>query len=137
VPHYRSQDNGIHQANEHSLAQQSKVLPKAAARAKYEEAISEGNSSIMLEKNHDGSFTLELGNLMAREECDIMIRYAQVLQTDHGQVRLMLPTTIAPRYGNPVVQGRLQPHQVDDISPAPVPMVTMAELDATMAGAAW
>jgi len=88
------------------------VSPKATARARYEEAISEGNSSIMLEKNRDGSFTLELGNLMAREECKIMVRYAQILQTEHGQVRLMLPTTIAPRYGNPITQGKLQPHQV-------------------------
>jgi Ca-activated chloride channel family protein len=88
------------------------VSPKSAARARHEEAISEGNSSIMLEKNRDGSFTLELGNLMAREECRIMIRYSQVLQTEHGQVRLMLPTTISPRYGDPIAQGGLQPHQV-------------------------
>ena len=88
------------------------VSAKASARARYEEAISEGNSSIMLEKNNDGSFTLELGNLMAREECRIMIRYSQVLHTEHGQVRLMLPTTIAPRYGNPITQGKLKPHQV-------------------------
>lgn len=88
------------------------VSAKNAARARYEEAISEGNSSIMLERNRDGSFTLELGNLMAREECKIMIRYAQTLATEHGQIRLMLPTTIAPRYGNPITQGLLQPHQV-------------------------
>lgn len=94
------------------------VSPRTAARARYEEAISEGNSSIMLEKNQDGSFTLELGNLMAREECNIMVRYAQVLATEHGQVRLMLPTTIAPRYGNPLIQGKLLPHQapVTDIT---------------------
>ena len=88
------------------------VSPRADARARYEEALSEGNSSIMLEKNRDGSFTLELGNLLAREECSILVRYAQVLATEHGQVRLMLPTTIAPRYGNPVTQGMLQPHHV-------------------------
>jgi Ca-activated chloride channel family protein len=88
------------------------VSPRSTARAKYEEAISEGNSGIMLEKNHDGSFTLELGNLIPREECSIMIRYSQVLATEHGQVRLMLPTTIAPRFGNPIKQGKLHPHQV-------------------------
>jgi Ca-activated chloride channel family protein len=87
------------------------VSPRSTARVRYEEAISAGNSSIMLERNPDGNFTLELGNLMAREECRILIRYAQVLATEHGQVRLMLPTTIAPRYGNPITQGRLQPHQ--------------------------
>jgi Ca-activated chloride channel family protein len=94
------------------------VTARSTARARYEEAISEGNSSIMLERNADHSYTLELGNLMAREECSIAVRYAQVLQLDHGQIRLMLPTTIAPRYGNPITQGRLQPHQttVTDIT---------------------
>lgn len=86
------------------------VTAKNTARAKYEEALSEGNSSIMLELNPDHSYTLELGNLMAREECGITIRYAQILQLEHGQIRLMLPTTIAPRYGNALTQGRLQPH---------------------------
>lgn len=94
------------------------VTARSTARARYEEAISEGNSSIMLERNADHSYTLELGNLMAREECEITVRYAQVLQIDHGQIRLMLPTTIAPRYGNPITQGGLQPHQatVTDIT---------------------
>ena len=94
------------------------VTARSTARARYEEAISEGNSSIMLERNADHSYTLELGNLMAREECSITVRYAQVLQLDHGQIRLMLPTTIAPRYGNPITQGGLQPHQttVTDIT---------------------
>ncbi len=94
------------------------VTARNTARARYEEAISEGNSSIMLERNADHSYTLELGNLMAREECSITVRYAQVLQLEHGQIRLMLPTTIAPRYGNPITQGVLQPHQttVTDIT---------------------
>ena len=87
------------------------VTARSTARAKYEEALSEGNSSIMLERNHDQSYTLELGNILANEECNITVRYAQTLQLEHGQLRLMLPTTIAPRYGNPLTQGHLQPHQ--------------------------
>ncbi|RFO94729.1 VWA domain-containing protein [Rhodoferax lacus] len=88
------------------------VTAKNTARARYEEALSGGNSGILLEHNADHSYTLELGNLMAREACSITVRYAQVLQLEQGQIRLMLPTTIAPRYGNPITQGRLQPHQV-------------------------
>ena len=87
------------------------VTEKNHARARYEEALSEGNSGVMLERNADHSYTLELGNLMAREECSITVRYAQVLQVEQGQIRLMLPTTIAPRYGDPISQGGLQPHQ--------------------------
>jgi Ca-activated chloride channel family protein len=94
------------------------VTEKSHARARYEEALSEGNSGVMLERNADHSYTLELGNLMAREECSITVRYAQVLQVEQGQIRLMLPTTIAPRYGDPISQGGLQPHQttITDLS---------------------
>ncbi|NDP62956.1 MAG: VWA domain-containing protein [Polaromonas sp.] len=88
------------------------VTARQTARAKYEEALSEGNTSIMLERNADLSYTLELGNLLAKEACVILVRYAQILQLEQGQLRLMLPTTIAPRYGNPLTQGGLQPHQV-------------------------
>ena len=93
------------------------VSAKNAARAKYEEALADGNTSTLLERNYDGSFTLELGNLMTGEECKIMIRYAQALAPEHGQIRMMLPTTIAPRYGNPTTQGRLHPHQVPATDP--------------------
>ena len=115
----------------HGKVLKGEVSPKNTARAKYEEAISEGNTSILLERNYDGSFTLELGNLMAGEECKIMIRYAQTLAPEHGQIRMMLPTTIAPRYGNPTTQGRLQPHQVpvtDTLAEYPFD-ITIALLD--------
>ena len=41
------------------------VVEKKQAEASYEEAISEGNAAIMLEKNHDQSYCLNLGNLAA------------------------------------------------------------------------
>ena len=88
------------------------VTSRSNARETYEQALSEGNSSIMLERNRDHSYTLELGNLMGGESCAITIRYAHLLQLEHGQIRLMLPTTLAPRFGNPITQGGLQPHQV-------------------------
>ncbi len=39
------------------------------------------------------------------------LRYAQVLQFAQGGLRLLIPTVIAPRYGDPVHDGGLQPHQ--------------------------
>lgn len=88
------------------------VTAKGAARETYEVAISEGNTSIMLSKNYDGSFTLELGNLLADEVCSISLKYAQILQPEQGGLRLMLPCTIAPRYGDAVAQGKFEPHAV-------------------------
>ena len=43
------------------------VVEKKQAEARYEEALSEGHAAIMLEKNHDLSYSLNLGNLAAKE----------------------------------------------------------------------
>src|ERR1700741_3456652 len=55
------------------------VVEKAKAEAAYEDALAEGHAAIMLEKNHDLSYTLNLGNLAAGEACVVTLRYAQTL----------------------------------------------------------
>ena len=87
------------------------VIEKKQAEAQYEEALSEGNAAIMLEKNFDRSYSLNLGNLAAQEHCVITLRYAQTLQFEQRGLRLLIPTVIAPRYGDAVLDGGLQPHQ--------------------------
>jgi Ca-activated chloride channel family protein len=86
------------------------VVAKKWAEARYEEALSEGDAAIMLEKNHDLSYTLNLGNLAAQERCVITMRYAQTLQFEQGGLRLLIPTVIAPRFGDAVIEGGLMPH---------------------------
>ncbi|MCL2876275.1 MAG: VIT and VWA domain-containing protein [Betaproteobacteria bacterium] len=92
------------------------VVEKKQAEARYEETLSEGDTAIMLEKNHDLSYSLNLGNLAAKESCVITLRYAQTLQFEQHGLRLLIPTVIAPRYGDPVQDGGLQPHQVPEYS---------------------
>lgn len=92
------------------------VVEKSLSEARYEVALSEGNAAIMLEKNHDHSYSISLGNLAAHEVCIVMLRYAQTLKFEQQSLRLLIPTVIAPRYGNAVIDGGLQPHQVPDHS---------------------
>ena len=87
------------------------VVEKKFAEARYEEALSEGNAAIMLEKNNDQSYSLNLGNLAANESCVITFRYAQTLQFEQLGLRVLIPTVIAPRFGDAVADGGLQPHQ--------------------------
>lgn len=86
------------------------VAEKREAEEKYEEAIDQGDTAIMLERAGDGLCTVNLGNLMAGESATIRYRYAELLCFEHGSVRLTILTVIAPRYGDPAT-GRLQPHQ--------------------------
>ena len=90
------------------------VVGRKKAEVEYEEALSEGNAAIMLERNRDGTHTLNLGNLAPNEHCVVRIRYAQVLSFEQRGIRLLIPTVIAPRYGNPITQGKLAPHQVPE-----------------------
>lgn len=87
------------------------VVAKSQAEARYEEALCEGHSAVMLEKNHDLSYTLNLGNLAAGERCVITMRYAQTLQFEQRGLRLLIPTVIAPHFGDAVIDGGLKPHQ--------------------------
>ena len=88
------------------------VVEKKQAEQGYEDAIAEGNTAILLEQNFDDSYTLNLGNLAPREACVVRLRYAQALQFEQHGLRLVVPTVIAPRYGDPVADAGLRPHQV-------------------------
>ncbi len=88
-----------------------RVIEKRQAEARYEEALCAGKAAIMLEKNADLSYSLSLGNLAAGETCRVTLRYAQVLEFHQDGLRLLIPTVIAPRFGDPVRDGGLQPHQ--------------------------
>lgn len=90
------------------------VVEKLNAEANYEAAICDGDTAIMLERNVDHSYSLNLGNLAAGDDCRVILRYAQTLQFERQSLRLLIPTAIAPRYGDPVCDGGLQPHQTTE-----------------------
>ena len=87
------------------------VMARQQAAQRYEKAVEQGDAPVMVEKNRDGSFTASLGSLKPGEEATVELSYAQVLNFEQGRVRLVVPTTIAPRYGDPVSDGGLLPHQ--------------------------
>lgn len=91
------------------------VVEKKVAVARYEDAVTDGDTAVMVEMTEPGLYTLNLGNLMAREAAVIRYRYALLLNWQGDSIRLVLPTTLAPRYGNPAKAG-LAPHQVPETS---------------------
>lgn len=92
------------------------VKANVQARSDYEEALSEGNTGILVTVNADRSYILALGNLLAGESCVIRLHYVQTLQPEQGSLRVTLPTTIAPRYGDAIRDGGYEPHAVPKVS---------------------
>jgi Ca-activated chloride channel family protein len=90
------------------------VIEKKKAEARYEGTLSKGDAAIMLERGEDGHYVLNLGNLAPEENCIVSLRYGQMLRFEQGGLRLLIPTVIAPRYGDLVKDGGLAPHQVPE-----------------------
>jgi hypothetical protein len=92
------------------------VMPKARAERTYEDAIEKGDLPVMIERSAHGLFTANVGNLRSGEEAVIRYRWAQLLRFEHAGIRVAIPTTIAPRYGDPVKDGGLGLHASADAS---------------------
>ena len=89
------------------------VQAKTEAEARYEDAIDEGDSAVLLQAAGSGLFTINVGNLMPGETAVVRFRYAQFHRWQGDSLRFHLPTTIAPRYGDPAAAG-LDPHQIPE-----------------------
>lgn len=113
---------------------QGTVLPKSEAEENYEKAIKEGDTPIMVEKSGEGLYTAHMGNLKPDEEAIIEVEYAQLLKIEQGQVRLSIPTTVAPRYGDPVKTGKLKkPASVDASLAASYPLSVILSTQGALA----
>ncbi|MCG9730814.1 VWA domain-containing protein [Shewanella sp. Isolate13] len=89
------------------------VKPRAIAETQYEEAITDGDTAVLLTKVKEGLYCVNLGNLLASETAIIKFKYAQLHQWQGDSLRFYLPTTLAPKYGNPIICG-LEAHQVPE-----------------------
>lgn len=92
------------------------VIGKKESEAKYEEALSEGDSAILLERNAGNDYTLNLGGIKPNEKVVITVRYGQLIRFSKSGLRLSIPTVIAPRFGDPMKDGGLKQHQVSQTS---------------------
>lgn len=103
---------------------QGEVIPRSDAEVEYEKAITEGNSAFRLQEIRAGLYNATLGNVMAGESVEIHIVYAETLAWNGNSLRYRLPTTIAPRYGEPT---EMQPWQRPETS-----MMAEYALDVTL-----
>ena len=86
------------------------VVAKTEAERRYEDAITDGDAAVLLEQPQPGLYTASVGNLAPGETATVRFRYGLLLCWNGDLVRLAVPTTTAPRYGDPSTGG-LYPHQ--------------------------
>lgn len=89
------------------------VVEKSEAEDRYEDAITDGDMATMLEQVESGLYTMNVGNLQPEDTIEISITYAELLKWRDNSLRFFLPTTVAPRYGDPESHD-VQPHQTPE-----------------------
>jgi len=78
----------------------ARIVEREQAERRYDDAIDDGDTALLLETLEPGLFTVSVGNLLAAESVTIRIRYALLYRWTGDRLRFLLPTTIAPRYGH-------------------------------------
>lgn len=107
------------------------ILARPEAEATYEDALQGGDTPVMVELADDGLLTANLGNLAAGEELVVTLRWGQWLQLEHGRIRAVIPTVVAPRFGTPSLQPQQVPqHSLEAQYPLHVTLDVTGELAA-------
>ena len=77
----------------------AKVIASGAAEERYGEALSEGNTAILVQTPEPGIVTLSLGNLLPGEGATVRLRFATRVPVAGSSAWFRLPTVLRPRYG--------------------------------------
>lgn len=83
-------------AGETRIAQ---IQQRNQARQRFDDAIADGDSAVLLETLRPGLLCVDLGNLKAGEDGEIVLRFATALSVADGNARFSLPLAHRPRYG--------------------------------------
>lgn len=87
----------------------AQVLPAKQASRDYDQAISAGDSAVLLEQLQPGLLCVNLGNLKPGEDGEIVLRFAAALNVADGTARFSLPLVHRPRYGRSPLDEVVEP----------------------------
>lgn len=77
------------------------VVRRSEAEERYEDAVEAGDTAFRLMKLREGLYSAALGNVLPGESVRIHLVYSEPLRLRGRMLRYRLPTTIAPRFGDP------------------------------------
>jgi len=97
-----------------------KIEEKEKAFEKYDNAIADGHGAFLVDQDRPNIFTASVGNLKPGQEATISLSYAAELEQHGDSVRVMIPTTISPRYIPQSQLKTIDPSELDHLTPPTV-----------------
>ena len=82
------------------------VMEKEKAREEFKNAVQRGQTASKMESESSEIFETQIGNIPPNTSISVKIRCIGQVKVENGDVRLMFPTAIAPRYGESVNQNK-------------------------------
>lgn len=76
----------------------TKIKEKEQARKDYNDAVQNRKTAVLVEETQPDIFQIKVGHLKPNQEAEITITYVSELPVEDGNIKLTIPTTIAPRY---------------------------------------
>ncbi|MEI6234885.1 MAG: VIT domain-containing protein [Planctomycetota bacterium] len=115
-----------------------KVEEREKAFEQYDDAMAQGHGAFLVDQDRPNIFTASVGNLLPGQEAVIRLSYATELEQNGDTIRLMIPTTISPRYISQDELKKMDPSELDHITPPTVaggvPYGLKLTVDMTAAG---
>ena len=93
------------------------IEEKDSAFEKYDQALADGHGAYLLDQDRPNIFTASIGNLLPGKSATIHITYVTELKQVSDSIRLMIPTTVSPRYIPPDQQKNMDLVELDHLTP--------------------
>jgi Ca-activated chloride channel family protein len=88
------------------------VKPKNQASQDYDAAVEDGDTPVIIDRVGPGLFSATLGNLKPGDEATIRYNWVMPIRVQSGVARVSIPTCVKERFGNPLAERLITPHQV-------------------------
>lgn len=102
-----------------------RIEEREQAFEQYDDAIATGHGAFLADQDRPNVFTVSVGNLLPGQEATVCLAYVTELEQRGRELRIMLPTTISPRYVPPEMKRDADPAELERINPpvvlGPVP----------------
>ncbi len=77
---------------------EGRVEERERAFEVYDDAMADGHGAFLLDQERPNVFTASVGNLKPGSAVEVTVSYVALLNLEGAAARLMLPTTVSPRY---------------------------------------
>src|SRR6185369_16966023 len=78
----------------------AKIREKQVAEQEFKAAQEAGKSAALLSQQRPNVFTMNLANVMPRDEIRVELHYSEIVVPEGGTYEFVYPTVVGPRYAN-------------------------------------